>query len=220
MKRNFFQDADEIKLRRFADALREGAPVYEQNFDFTLSEEAIERLTNYYALVLKWNARLHLVAPCSPEEFAARHVLESLCALRFLDENARVMDIGSGGGLPAIPCLLARPRLSLTMIEANAKKSIFLREALNQLSDDAPKHRIINARFEQIAAPEADYLTCRALENFTDALPRLIEWSRAPELLLFGGENLRAAIENLGLNSSAALLPNSKQRFLFQIRRD
>ena len=65
-------------------------------FDLALTESQIQRLTDYYALVMKWNARLHLIAPCSPKEFATRHVLESLLLLKHLPLNASIVDVGSG----------------------------------------------------------------------------------------------------------------------------
>src|SRR5690349_2404068 len=102
-------------------------------FGVELSPYAMARLATYYSLLTRWNERLHLVAPCSPEEFATRHVLESLILLEHLPQNAKIADIGSGAGLPIIPCLLARSDLTATLIESSQKKSVFLREALNQL---------------------------------------------------------------------------------------
>src|SRR5215212_4240668 len=103
------------------------------SFDLELSPETVTQLGKYHSLLTRWNDRLHLVAPCSPGEFATRHVLESLMLLKHLPQNAKIADIGSGGGLPIIPCLIARPDLEATLIESSQKKAIFLREALNQL---------------------------------------------------------------------------------------
>src|ERR1043165_3628315 len=99
------------------------------SFNLDLPSETITRLGEYYSLLTRWNDRLHLVAPCEPEEFAVRHVLESLLLLTHLPQNATVADVGSGGGLPIIPCLIARPDLEATLIESSQKKVIFLREA-------------------------------------------------------------------------------------------
>ncbi len=97
----------------------------------SLPARNLAQLGEYYSLLTRWNDRLHLVAPCSPEEFATRHVLESLLLLKHLPHEAKIADIGSGGGLPIIPCLIARADLEVTMIESSQKKAVFLREALS-----------------------------------------------------------------------------------------
>src|SRR5688572_6930235 len=101
-------------------------------FGVALGAEARARLGDYFELVAAWNPRLHLVAPCAPAEFASRHVLESLAALPFIAEGARLLDLGSGAGLPAVPCLVARQDLEAVLVEASQKKSVFLREALSR----------------------------------------------------------------------------------------
>ncbi len=95
-------------------------------FGIQLRAAEVTRLSKYYELLLKWNDRLHLVAPCSPEEFATRHVLESLLLLPHLPENASLLDVGSGAGLPIIPCLIIRTDLSATLIESSPRKAVFL----------------------------------------------------------------------------------------------
>src|SRR5215210_9183340 len=84
-------------------------------FGVSLGEEARARLGDYFGLVAAWNPRLHLVAPCAPAEFAARHVLESLAALPHIPEGATLLDVGSGAGLPAVPCLVTRPDLKAVL---------------------------------------------------------------------------------------------------------
>ena len=176
-------------------------------FDLDLPAEIVTRLGEYYSLLTRWNDRLHLVAPCSEEEFAVRHVLESLMLLKYLTPNARVADIGSGGGLPIIPCLIARPDIHATLIESSLKKSVFLREASTQLHLNTT---IIARRFEEIEAPPVDFVTCRALDQFMQKLPALIDWApKGSKLLLFGGESLR------NMNFEEILIPKSERRFLF-----
>src|ERR1051325_9474187 len=127
------------------------------SFNLDLPAETITRLGEYYSLLTRWNDRLHLVASCAPEEFAVRHVLESLMLLRYLPSDATIADIGSGGGLPIIPCLIARPDLEATLIESSQKKAVFLREASNQL---ALRTTIIARPFEEVPAPPASFITC------------------------------------------------------------
>jgi len=198
-------------IEQFAIALRTHAP----EFDIELPAKTIRALADYYALLLKWNPRLHLVAPCSPEEFATRHVLESLLLLQHLPQNARVADIGSGGGLPVVPCLLARDDLRAILIEASARKAIFLKEALRAVQP-ATRARVMNARFEEAPAPESDFITCRALDRFTEMLPRLVEIETGATFLFFGGPSVRNQLEALHLDIlTIESIPNSERRFLF-----
>jgi 16S rRNA (guanine527-N7)-methyltransferase len=179
------------------------------------------RLGAYYEHLSKWNARLHLVAPCSPAEFATRHVLESLTACSYMGEGARVCDVGSGGGLPIIPCLIMRPDISATLVEAATKKVIFLREALRHL-ELQDRTQVLAERFEGIPAPEADALSCRALERFTEMYPRLVRWSpHASRLLFFGGSALGELIErDENIRTYTAIkMPDSEGRFLFVCER-
>lgn len=188
-------------------------------FGVPLSEEARARLGEYFSLVMSWNPRLHLVAPCPPAEFATRHVLESLLAVPHFTHGASVVDLGSGAGLPAVPCLLVRPDLKAVLIEASKKKSVFLQEALSRLG----KHtnaRVVAERFERVEPPPADFLTCRALERFTETLPEILRWSsRVKTFLLFGGDSLRVEIERAGFKYESILAPRSERRFLFVVRR-
>ena len=199
----------------FISALESHAPRY----DVQLSAQITSRLQDYYKHLNAWNARLHLIAPCSPAEFATRHVLESLLVLPHIHRNARVTDVGSGAGLPIIPCLIVRPDIHATLIEASPKKAIFLRETLNRI-DAHGTAKIIAERFEKMLTPNADFITCRALDRFTEMFSKLIAWA-PPEstLLLFGGHALQEQIYKAALAYTAVRIPESEQRYLFVIKR-
>jgi 16S rRNA (guanine(527)-N(7))-methyltransferase RsmG len=181
------------------------------SFNLDLPAETITRLGEYYSLLTRWNDRLHLVAPCSPEEFAVRHVLESLVLLQHLPWNATVVDVGSGGGLPIIPCLIARADLEATLIESSQKKAVFLREASKQLNST-----MIARAFEDIPAPPISFVTCRALDQFMQKLPGLLDWApTGSTLLLFGGETLGEQLNKIGVSFEQFLIPQSEKRYLF-----
>ena len=186
------------------------------DYGVNLSTQTIRELSEYYTLLMRWNERLHLVAPCDAEEFATRHVLESLLLLRFLPTNAAIVDVGSGAGLPIIPCLIARSDLSATLIESSQKKSVFLREASNR-AGIATRAAIVARPFEQTEAPNAGFVTCRALDKFTQKLPQLVKWSGFCTLLFYGGPALRDELNRLKLRYTEHLMPMSEQRFLFVI---
>jgi 16S rRNA (guanine(527)-N(7))-methyltransferase RsmG len=183
-------------------------------FGIEFQSDHIERLISYYELLLKWNPRLHLVAPCSPEEFALRHILESLTLLTHLPANARVADVGTGAGLPIIPCLLKRDDLHGVLIESSQRKGAFLKEALRAIK---PRDRtqLIAARFEDVPCPDVAFITCRALDKFGELLPKLIDWAPLKTTyLLFAGESLLVQIRQLLPVSSIERIPGSEKRFL------
>jgi 16S rRNA (guanine527-N7)-methyltransferase len=210
---------DKAGMNRTAQTnkFRETLKLEASGYDVVLTAADLDGLSQYYELLNLWNARVHLVAPCSPQEFATRHVLESLVLLKHLPTGAKVAEIGAGGGLPIIPCLIVRPDVQAILIEAAQKKAVFLREALTQTGLSA-RASVINERFEKVATPSVGFITCRALERFEEMLTYLFDWAPAnATLLLFGAKRLETKIESLGFESVAELMPGSKGRFLFVV---
>jgi 16S rRNA (guanine527-N7)-methyltransferase len=199
----------------FKQSLQEQMPAY----GIDLSSDAQIQLASYYELLLRWNERLHLVAPCSPEEFAGRHVLESLTVVNHVPQSAAIADIGSGAGLPIIPCMIVRPGMKATLIESSQKKSVFLREASKTLGLST-RATILAKRLEQCETPEVDLVTSRALDSFTTKLPTLFKWApRQCTLLLFGGEKLKQGLRAINCVFNEYLLPGSENRFLFVVNK-
>lgn len=198
----------------FTEALR----LRQSDFGLELDAETIESLAAYHAIVMADNELLHLVAPCPDEEFAVRHILESLTLLEFLPPNATFADVGPGAGLPSIPCVIARPDLRATLVESKVKKVAFLSSAVEKLGI-ADRVQIVNRQFEEVERPIVSHVTCRALDKFKTKLPRLVRWSRNAALLFFGGPALREELVRAGLKFSEKLMPMSEQRYLFIVEK-
>ena len=134
-----------------------------------IPEGLADRLAAYYELLARWNRKINLTSIDGVDEAIDRLLLEPIAASRYVPAEAGLlMDVGSGGGSPAIPLKLAMPRLSLTMVEAKARKSAFLREAVRQLGLSATY--VENARYEELLArPELherhDVVTLRAVRT-------------------------------------------------------
>jgi len=186
----------------------------EAAFGLKLSDETIERLADYYDLVQEHNPILHLVGPCSAEEFAIRHMLESLTLLEHLPANARFADIGAGAGLPSIPCLVCRDDLSAVLIESKEKKTKFLELAIDRLGI-GDRGEIVNKQFEEVTEKDFSYVTCRALDKFTEKLPRLLKWTGDRQFLFFGGPAIEEALVRMKQPFDMKLMPLSNQRVLF-----
>ncbi len=127
--------------------------------------------------VFEENERLHLTTITDPDEFADRHVAESLSALPLIPPEAqgRVLDLGSGNGYPAIPLAVARPGLRVTMTEASRKKAEFLRDLVRELG--LANLDVLHAHVQRPGdLPEPGpfaFVTCRAMGNWERVLPRL-----------------------------------------------
>ena len=203
------------QVKLFRQALHKKMGTY----DSELSGEGQTALATYYELLLRWNERLHLVAPCSAEDFATKHVLESLTLTTRFPTDAKIVDIGSGAGLPIIPCLIVRPDINATLIESSQKKSVFLREALKVIGA-LKRANIVTKPFEQSTPPDAQFVTCRALDDFGSKVRLLIQWAPLNStLFLFGGSNLRQRLSETNYAFNEWLLPGSDQRFLFEVKR-
>ncbi len=97
-----------------------------------LDEVAHGRLLDYLALLVKWNKVYNLTAIHEPERMLSHHLLDSLAVLPHVDAD-RLLDVGSGGGLPGIPLAVARPSLQVTLLESSHKKAAFLQQAAIEL---------------------------------------------------------------------------------------
>ncbi len=199
-----------MSQEEFCESLLKNAPA----FDIVLSESDATGLSGYYELVTKHNPLLHLVAPCTPADFAVRHVLESLSLIRHLPQRTTFADAGTGAGLPSIPCLIVRPDLKGILIENKERKTAFLREAVEQLGL-AKRAAVAGRQFEEVDISKAAAVTCRAIDKFTEKLPRMLRWAKGKRILLFGGNNLAEALSADRVRFRSQLMPLSQQRFLF-----
>ena len=186
----------------------------QQTFGLDLQQETVAKLADYFDIVMQANPLLHLVAPCPPEEFARRHILESLTLLEFFPEGAGIVDVGAGAGLPSIPCLVARDDLRGALIESKEKKANFLKSTCDQLGL-TERVLVINKQFSEVPAPNMQFVTSRALDKFINNLPRLLRWGKGRRFVLFGGNSMRDALNAKGINFRERLMPLSDQRFLF-----
>ena len=198
----------------FIKAIRENQAA----FGLALDHQVIERLADHFDLVTEHNPLLHLTGPSTPEEFAIRHVLESMTMLEFLPEGARFADVGSGAGFPAIPCLIARDDLRAVLIESKEKKANFLKVAVEK-AGISERATVVARQFAELQRPNVTHVTCRALDRFTQHLPKLVKWSGNKTLLLFGGPAVRDAIDLQKLTFEERLMPMSEQRYLFIARK-
>lgn len=126
--------------------------------------EMESRLLAYLDELERWNAAYNLTAVRDKDEMVTRHLLDSLAVLPHV--NGRVLDVGSGAGLPGIPLALANPGLQVTVLDSNGKKTRFMRQAKRVLEMNnldvvqsrvenyqpaQPFHQVISRAFASLA---------------------------------------------------------------------
>jgi len=98
-----------------------------------LTPEQCDKFVAYYDLLVDWNTRMNLTAITDKAEVAKKHFLDSLQALPYLTDGAKVADVGTGAGFPAIPLLIMNPTLEITLVDSLNKRLVFLEEVLKTL---------------------------------------------------------------------------------------
>lgn len=129
-----------------------------------LPAEASDRLLAFRDLLYKWNRTYNLTALRDPEQAITHHLLDSLVILPWISAD-RLLDVGSGGGLPGIPLAIARPELEVTMVDAVHKKVSFLQQAAIELG--LPRVKAVHGRIEDITG-QYPLISSRAFADLAD----------------------------------------------------
>jgi len=148
-----------------------------QSLGLSLSDEQIQRLLDYVALIQKWNKVYNLTALRDPADMLTHHLLDSLTAVTPLRQHTqgqatRVLDVGSGGGLPGVVLAICMPELNVSCVDTVAKKAAFVQQVAVSLK--LPNLRGIHARVESLTDPY-QVICSRAFAS----LPDFVTWSRS-----------------------------------------
>lgn len=125
-----------------------------------------EKLLAYTDLLKKWNKTYNLTALRDDTLMVSHHLLDSLTLLPHIAAAKTMADVGSGGGQPGIPTAICRPDLHITLIDANTKKTAFLRQAAIELELD--NVHVVSGRVEAAGDIQADVVTSRAFAELSD----------------------------------------------------
>jgi 16S rRNA (guanine527-N7)-methyltransferase len=172
-----------------------------------LPAEQIALLERYCALLWEWNAKLNLTRHTNYDKFVGRDVADSLVFARFLHPNERILDVGSGGGVPGVLLAVLRPDLRVTLSESVAKRAKVLADIIRRLGLSTPIHA---GRAEELLKKERfQTLTVRAVAPLAKLLTWFQpHWSAFDRLLILKGPGWvdeRGQARHLGLLHNLAL---------------
>ena len=144
------------------------------------SEELVQKLVAYLELLYRWNRRINLTSLTNPDEAIDRLLLEPLAAAEHLPSGARLADLGSGGGSPAIPLALATGATFLLLVESRTRKAAFLREASLEVGLNST---VEAERFEEVSVRPTyrsgfDVVTIRGVRHDAGTLSAAAELSK------------------------------------------
>jgi 16S rRNA (guanine527-N7)-methyltransferase len=138
-----------------------------------VSRETLERLDAFVALLLRWQQTTNLIAPSTVPQLWTRHIADSLQLLDLAPEARVWVDMGSGGGFPGLvlACALAdREPAQVHLVESNAKKAAFLREAVNLTRAPAIVHGLRMEKFVESSPSPVNVVTARAVSPLASLL--------------------------------------------------
>lgn len=152
------------------------APLHDaaQTLGLNLSDAQLHQLLAYLAMISKWNKVYNLTAVREPQAMLTQHLVDSLSLLPALrrhlqatgKSSLRLMDVGSGGGLPGVVVAICEPNIDVSCVDAVAKKASFIKQVAAELR--LPNLHGVHSRVEALDTPPFDLITSRAFASLLD----------------------------------------------------
>jgi len=122
-----------------------------QKIGINLNKEQIKIFSQYLELLIQWNQKINLTSLKTPQEIIIKHFLDSISCIKVFDkyidiEGISIIDVGTGAGFPGIPIKIVCPSISLSLLEARKKKTIFLEKIVEEMNFQ--RVEILNGRAE------------------------------------------------------------------------
>lgn len=143
-----------------------------QNEGINLTEDMLSAFDCYAEELVSWNEKINLTAITAPDDIVIKHFLDSLLLLKHIDvkEKTKMIDVGTGAGFPSLPCKIARPDISLTMLDSLNKRIGFLTSVSEKLKLSS---ECLHGRAEEVGAKPGyresyDIATARAVAHLRE----------------------------------------------------
>lgn len=154
----------------------------------SLPKVQIRKLDEYCRLLWDWNERINLTRHTDYDKFVARDLVDSLALAGFLRSGERVLDVGTGGGVPGIPLAILRPDLHVSLCDSTGKKALAVSEMLHEMRLDLPVHHAKGEAVLSTKGQRFTTLTIRAVSRMVSLLRNFAPcWSSFDRMLLIKG---------------------------------
>jgi 16S rRNA (guanine527-N7)-methyltransferase len=191
-----------------------------ESLQLYLSENQIDRLLAFILLIEKWNKAYNLTAIRNREDMVGLHLLDSLAVLPYIEGN-RVIDIGTGAGLPGIPLAISRPETAFVLLDSNAKKTRFVQQAVIEL-----KLKNVDVQLERVEHYRPETLFTTAITRAFATLPEIVKLSSHlldKDGILLAMKGQKADAETARLSAKTRLIPISipgvkAERYLVKLK--
>lgn len=173
---------------------------YASKININLNIEQKENFYKYMNLLLEWNENINLTAITKPDEIILKHFIDSLTISKFIHENAKVIDVGTGAGFPGIPLKIIRDDIEVTLLDSLNKRINFLNEVIKKLN--LSKIEAIHSRVEDLAHKKEyrekfDISTSRAVANLSTLSEYLLPLTRVGgKVIAMKGQEINEEINN------------------------
>ena len=113
-----------------------------------LNDKQIEQFYQYMNLLLEWNEKINLTSIIEEDEIILKHFIDSITVLKYIGENDKIIDVGTGAGFPGIPIAILKSNTELTLLDSLNKRLLFLNDVINKI--DVKNVRTVHGRAEDI----------------------------------------------------------------------
>lgn len=180
----------------FSEKIKE----YMNKINIEISDKQIEKFFDYMNLLLEWNEKINLTAITEPEDIILKHFVDCATILKYIKDEDKIIDIGTGAGFPGIPLKILNEKLDITLMDSLNKRINFLNEIINKL--DLKNIIAIHARAEELARNKGyrekyDIATSRAVANLSTLSEYMLPFVKKNGMVIsMKGSNIEEEVKN------------------------
>lgn len=188
------KEGEEMKIEEFSKELKEKSKL----INIELDDNKIEKFYNYMNLLLEWNEKINLTAITEPNEVILKHFVDSATILKYIENDMKVVDVGTGAGFPGIPLNIINNKAKYTLVDSLNKRINFLNDVIDKI--ELKNIKAEHSRIEDFAKNNKesyDIATSRAVASLNILLEYLLPLVKVGGICIcMKGSNIKEEIEN------------------------